>query len=327
MSRNIKTVECLSKHVGKTVKVVDDEGRTFLATVEEGPDLYTTDKKAADSTYWWWNGRDQYGHHCKRNSQITDELKSLTLVSEKKAAKKVVKEYAPVYADERTVKKNVGKFCKLYNGKIGKIVDRGDKSPLLLLKEYDSEVGWALDADSEYRKEGWEYGWNMHDQGCDTAKIVEFFDEDPTVKKKRTKKAKKVEAETKKIVLAEELKKNVGHYCEMADGSTGFIAGSAYPDNVCVLHNSDGDSDGWIISRFDRISEIKGVSEDFIKQFSKGWHVKDDEEAEEVKVVKILESSKDYKTEETPKCAESKKTIYDLTVRELLEKLNEIVIS
>lgn len=201
MSRNIKTVKCLAKHVGKTVKVVDDEGRTFLATVEEGPDLYTTDKKAADSTYWWWNGRDQYGHHCKRNSQITEELKSLTLVSEKKPSKKVVKEYRPVYVDEQVVKKNVGKFCKLYNGMIGKIVDRVDASPLLLLKEDDPEIGWALSADSEYRKEGWQYGWNMHDQGCDTAKIVEFFDEDPTVKKKRVKKDKKVEAESKKTIF------------------------------------------------------------------------------------------------------------------------------
>ena len=204
MSRNIKTVKCLAKHVGKTVKVVDDEGRTFLATVEEGPDLYTTDKTAEESMYWWWNGKGRYGHHCRRYYQITEELKSLSLVSEKKAAKKpankVVKDYAPVFADERTVKKNVGKFCKLYNGKIGKIVDRGDKSPLLLLKEYDSVVGWDLDDDSKYRKEGWKYGWHMHEQGCDTAKIVEFFDEDPTAKKKRTKKAKKVEAESKKTI-------------------------------------------------------------------------------------------------------------------------------
>ena len=323
MSRNIKTVKCLAKHIGKTVKVVDDEGRTFLATVEEGPDLYTTDKKAEMSMYWWWSGRDSYGHHCKRDSQITDELKSLTLVSDKKPSKKVVKDYTPVYADEHVVKKNVGKFCKLYNGKIGKIIDRGDRSPLLLLKEYDPEIGWGLDADSEYRKDGWKYGWNMHDQGCDTAKIVEFFDDDPTVKKKRAKKTKKTEVEAKEIVLADELKKNVGHFCEMVDGSTGFIAGSTYPDNVCVLHNSDGDSDGWIISRFDRISEIKGVSKSFIKMFSKGWHVKGDEEAEEVKVAKILESSEAYELEES----KTKKTIYDLTVRELLEKLNEIVIS
>jgi len=324
MSRNIKTVKCLSKHIGKTVKVVDDEGRTFLATVEEGPDLYTTDKTANESMYWWWNGRDRYGHHCRRYYQITDELKSLTLVSEKKSTKKpekkVVKEYRPFFADELTVKKNVGKFCKLYNGKIGKLVDRGESSPLLLLKDYDSDIGWSLNDDSEYRKEGWQYGWNMHDQGCATAKIVEFFDKDPTAKEKPAKKTKKAEVETKKIILADVLKKYVGHYCEMYDGSMGFIARSCYEDSVCVIHNSKKSS-GWEIRG--REDEIKGVNKTFIKRYKFGWHVDRDDQATSVKVTKILGSSEAYEPEEST----TKKTIFDLTVRELLEKLNEIVIS
>lgn len=105
-------------------------------------------------------------------------------------------------------------------------------------------------------------------------------------------KAKVKKTAKKSFVSADTLKANKGHYCEMADGSTGFIAGSKYPGHVCVLHNSEGPSDGWSIRRSGNASEIKGVTKSFIKKFSKGWHVGNVYDATGVKVAKILEENR-----------------------------------
>lgn len=161
--------------------------------------------------------------------------------------------------------------------------------------------------------------------------------------------AETVKTTTKSYVSFMDLLANEGHYCEMADGTTGYIAGSKYPQHVCVIHNSEGPSEGWTISRFCSEEEILGVSKSFIKRFSKAWHVGSEDEAEQVKVAEILDKvckSKKAKqkkvTEEdledaedisvveileddSEKCAESSKTILDMTIREVLEKLDEII--
>ena len=95
MSRNIKTVKCLKKHIGKTVKVVDDEGDTFLATVKAGkndPCLWTSDKIADESSSWLGPVGSEWGHHCVEDDQITKELKSITLVSVKPKEEKKKKQ-------------------------------------------------------------------------------------------------------------------------------------------------------------------------------------------------------------------------------------------
>lgn len=201
MSRNIKSLKKLHSLIGETVHVVSSEGYEFNAVVEDGRQrskyavtLITTDSRANEDPYWWHASfsENTWGHHVVRQSQLTEELRSVTTVKEK--------------ADTKTVK-----------------------------------------------------------------------------------------ATKKSYVSAEDLLANEGHYCEMADGTTGFIAGSVYPDCVCVLHNSE-DSAGWCISKR---KEITGVSKSFLKKFSKGWHVSTNEEAKLVKVAKILADTEPCETEET----------------------------
>lgn len=232
MSRNIKSLKKLHSLIGETVHIVGSNGNEFDAVVEDGikhctagkyaVTLVTTDSKADKESYWWQGSTrplagvsaKAWGHHVTDHHQLTEELRSVT-----------------------------------------------------------------------------------------------------TFKSKAKTKVKK--ATKKSFVSADTLKANRGHYCEMSDGSTGFIAGSEFPDNVCVLHNCE-DSDGWIISKSYRETEIKGVSKCFIKKFSKGWHVGSDDEAKQVKVVKILdEVSKPKKT----KRKESKKSF--LTREQLLKHIGK----
>lgn len=136
--------------------------------------------------------------------------------------------------------------------------------------------------------------WGHH-----VTELYQLTEELRSVTTFKSKAKAKVKKTTKKsFVSAEDLKANEGHYCIMADGSNGFIAGSKYSDSVCVLHNYKK-AKGWFPA--DRTSEIKGVSKDFIKLFSRGWHVSSDYTAADVKVVEILDETR------KPKKAKRKK--------------------
>lgn len=232
MSRNIKSLKKLHSLIGQVVHVVDSEGHTFDAVVEKcsipgipnkyAVDLVTAYDIADEDPYWWPKSVSEktWGHHVVRPHQLTEELRSVTTIKEK--------------AETKTVE--------------------------VAKKSY-----------------------------------VSFMD-----------------------LLASE-----GHYCEMADGTTGFIAGSKYPNHVCVIHNSEGPSEGWTISRYGRESEILGVSKSFLKRFSKAWHVGSEDEAEQVKVAEILiKAGKTKKAKRKTKESVSTKESF-LTREQLLEHVGK----
>lgn len=183
MSRNIKTVECLKKHEGKTVKVIADNGSVFEATVEldsQGdPVLYTTSEIAKGAGYWWHSrSHGGYGHYCAKDFQITKELKSLTLLPSRK--KKATK-----YLTMKELKEGVGHFCKMSDGSVGFIV-WSNVCPRVLLHQEQDGCGWVYDAASEpdddatapvsFRKQ-FKYAWNVgHKVDAETIKVVEILD-------------------------------------------------------------------------------------------------------------------------------------------------------
>lgn len=322
MSRNIKSLKTLAKHVGKAFSIVNSDGVRFFAVLEKLRDgslcLRTPNPKAGEALGWWSSKRDsrtekwkdQWCHLVTYEPHLTKELKSCSLIAGQMPEDTAKTKKDVHYATEEEVKEHVGYMCKLADGTIGKLVKQGkskDNSPLLLLKEeaFDGSVGWALHI-RKYKEEGWKYGWNMHDQGCETAKIVEFF-------KEGEEKAEEVKETPKKngYLTKKEISKAIGKYCKLADCQTAFIAKSTGSGNPCICMNEKVKGCGWNLSCGDVVKEYKGTA----AKFDYGWYVTDDDDAAHIKVVEILED----------KTAESKKTLLDMTVRELLEKLNEIV--
>lgn len=140
------------------------------------------------------------------------------------------------------------------------------------------------------------------------------------VKEKKPVKAKKKPGRKRmSYKTLADLKANVGHYCTMYDGSEGFICELTSEKNkgtVRVLMNSD---EGWTYEK-----ESKGCDNapKFVQdQFQRAFNIWDDYDAEHIKVMKI--EAKAVKLEEPDK--KSSKTILDMTIREVLEKLDEII--
>lgn len=329
MSRNIKTVKCLMKHVGKTVHVVSFDGYKFDAEVcLKGPEhdqyicLYSDDETAKSDRYWWPSS-GRYGHSCAIDYQITEELKSLTTIADKKASKKKTK-----YLTKAELDAARGHFCLLEDGSKGFIcIKTGSASKLTrVLHNSADSCGWSYgksemsqDNAPKAIKGTFKYGYNAWDDS-DAAKIkvvevLEKYDgrkyrfkkakEEPT----KTMEAPKVK-EDKKFLTASEIKAGIGHLCKLADGTTAFVAASMHGIPVICMHTRSQNI-GWCLD----CSDVSSKFAEDIKGYEYGWNVSDARDAQYIKVVSILDNTK----------PESPKTILDMTIKELLEKLDEII--
>lgn len=329
MSRNIKTVKCLEKHVGKTVKVVDEEGHTFLATVEKGPCLWTTDKIADDSAYWWGPVNDKWGHHCVEDYQITSELKSLTLVSvtpnkekKKKQEEAWTSSVWPQDYINKVFKTSEGKYiaflksdskdgagpavCCFPDGSRGWRMYKGEKDTVTtgVPKEFFKVFKSAF-----FTARHDEYG-TLEEYICsaeDTDKLQKIYEELNT------------EEEKKDFLSCEDIKKYTGHFCRLADGKKAFIAARKNCDTpVIILSDRFGDDKrGWVWHDEDAdVIAPKTV----LKNARYGWNVRCMYDAECIKVTGILEEAEPDKEESVKEVS-----ISDMTLRELLEKLDEVI--
>lgn len=121
------------------------------------------------------------------------------------------------------------------------------------------------------------------------------------------------------MLTREDFIKNIGHFCTMDDGSKGFIC-KTVRGNPRVLHNLPEEYRcGWAYS--DLISS-DDAPESLKKKFSRAWNICDNGDAKNSGVKRILKKCIDLDSKKTTK---SPKTILDMTVKELLEKLNEII--
>lgn len=146
MVKNIKTVEQLKKHIGETLRVVSEDGYTFDATVEEGGNpadpwlvLKTTNKMANKDRFWWMLG-GKVCHNCAFDDQISKELKSLTVITDKKVSKKKSKYLTMAELDAAR-----GHFCLLEDGSKGFICTKteSEEKPTRVLHNCPDVIGWS----------------------------------------------------------------------------------------------------------------------------------------------------------------------------------------
>lgn len=319
MVKKIKTVEQLKKHIGETLRVVSKDGYTFDATVETtgNPEdpwciLKTTDKVANKDTSWWKLG-GKVCHNCAYDYQISEELESLTTIGSK-ASKRVLTK-AELDAAR-------GHFCLLEDGSKGFICVKiaADEKPTRILHNSPDSRSWSYteremseDNAPEAIKHDFQNAYNVWNDSDSLAvkvvKVLEKYDG----RKYRYKKVKKEQ----KFLSAHEIRKGIGHLCKLADGQEAFIAcNEGNVPVICMPSRSNGH--GWSLDKSDVADKFKGS----IKGYRYGWGIHGD--AEDIKVAEILDEPKAEAPKEA-KTAESKKTILDMTIRELLEKLDEIV--
>lgn len=323
MVKKIKTVKQLKKHIGETLHVVSREGYTFDATVETtgNPEdpwciLRTTDKVANRDTSWWkLNGK--ICHNCAYDYQISEELESLTTI-DSKAKKKVERVLTKAELDAAR-----GHFCLLQDGTKGFICVKiaADEKPTRILHNSSDSRSWSYteremseDNAPEAIKHDFQNANNIwNDSDSLAVKVVEVL-EKYDGRKYRYKKLKKEQ----KFLSAHEIRKGIGHLCKLSDGQDAFIAcNEGNIPIICIPSRSNGH--GWGLDESDVADKFKGS----IKDYKYGWGIHGDGDAVDIKVVEILDEPK----EESPKAktAESPKTILDMTIRELLEKLDEII--
>ena len=323
MVKTIKTVKQLKKHIGETLRVVSEDGYTFDATVEEGGNpadpwlvLKTTNKMANKDRFWWMLG-GKVCHNCAFDDQISKELKSLTTTTEKKASKKKSKYLTMTELDDAR-----GHFCLLEDGSKGFICTKteSEEKPARVLHNCPDAIGWNYtgketpeDDAPEAIKHDFVKAYNVwSDDDAFSLKVIKVL-EKYDGRKYRFKKAKKDE----KILTASEIQAGVGHLCRLADGQESFIATNAF-DIPIVCMRSRSSECGWCLES----SDVAPKFRDSIKDYKYGWGISDEEDAKSIKVVSILDEPKaeaHKAKEETPK------TILDMTIREVLEKLDEII--
>lgn len=216
--------------------------------------------------------------------------------------------------------KNIGHFCTMVDGSKGFICKTETDNPRVLHNLPEKYCGWTYsgsisndDAPKSLKKK-FSRAWNICDE--DDAKVSgvkrilkSCIDKDS----KKTKKAKetpKAKDTKQKYLTADEIRAGIGHLCKLSDGQEAFIA--RYPGGSPVVCMKKRTNLGWELHS-DILSE---EFESLAKAYSYGWGITDSDDAAAIKVVEILGE---------PKTAESKKTILDMTVKELLEKLNEII--
>lgn len=158
MSRDIKTIKGLSKHIGEDVKVTLSNGSKILAKVIRHTDgsivLVTTDSNADKDFYWWSYATskdcEEWGHYCSFEYQITEELNCLTSIGKKaKATPKKIKEKPKAtkeFLTAKEVKANIGKWCLLKSGSkayIASLKHNKNAAVLLIPNQYE-EKGWCV---------------------------------------------------------------------------------------------------------------------------------------------------------------------------------------
>jgi len=330
MVKKIKTVKQLKKHIGETLHVVSREGYEFDATVEKTGKsadswlvLKTTDKEANKDHSWWPLG-GKVCHNCAYDYQISEELESLTTIDSKAEDKA-----------ERILTKSEldaarGHFCLLKDGSKGFICVKiaADEKPTRILHNSSDSRSWEYkeremseDNAPEAIKHDFTRAyniWNDEDSlGVRVVKVLEKYDG----RKYRYKKVKKTVTEEKKdtkFLSAHEIRKGIGHLCKLADGQEAFIASNEGDASVvCMSSRSNGY--GWSLDA----SDVAAKFRDSIKDYKYGWGILDNCDAAHIKVVEILDEPK--AVEEPTKTAESPKTILDMTIKEVLEKLDEII--
>ena len=321
MSRNIKTYKCLQKHLGKTVHIINEDGIEFDAQVGyvgEGCLILHTEDKKADAATGWWEDKGGWSHYCRedRPYQITTELKSIALVKEKKPVKTKKKpgRKKVTYKTLEDLKANVGHYCTMYDGSIGFICE-------LTCKEHEGNVrvlmntkeGWTYDKDSKERDNAPKFVQDQYERAFN---IWDNTDAEYVKVKKISSAAIKLEELDKKSFLnREQLLEHIGKRCKMSDRTEGLIV-KASSGNPRILMKARANDHGWLYN--ESCEYDSGASVKVRGQYKYAWNICDDEDAEDISVVEILE-------DDDEKCAESSKTILDMTIREVLEKLDEII--
>lgn len=173
------------------------------------------------------------------------------------------------------------------------------------------------------------FWWMLGGNVChNCAYDYQITDELNSLKAITDKKASK--KDTKYLTMAE-LDAARGHFCLLEDGSKGFICIKTESEErpTRVLHNCP-DVIGW--SYTGREYPEDTAPEAIKHDFEKAYNVWSDDDAESLKVVKVLEKydGRKYRfkkvKKEAPKAKEeTPKTILDMTIREVLEKLDEII--
>lgn len=320
MVKKIKTVKQLKKHIGETLRVVSKDGYTFDATVEttgnsEDPwcILKTTDKVANKDTSWWkLDGK--VCHNCAYDSQISEELTSLTTIDSKDKKK------SGRILTKSELDAARGHFCLLEDGSKGFICVKitADEKPTRILHNSTDSCGWSYteremseDNAPEAIKHDFQKAYNVwNDENSLEVKVVEVL-EKYDGRKYRYKNVKKEQ----KFLSAHEITAGIGHLCKLSDGQEAFIA-CAEGDVAIVCMPSRSNGHGWSLSAYDVAAKFR----DSIKDYKYGWGIQCESDAADIKVVEILD------TQLEEKCVEStKKSVLDLTVRELLEKLYEAI--
>ena len=214
-----------------------------------------------------------------------------------------------------------GHFCLLSDGSKGFICCKTIcyEKPTRVLHNSKDSYSWSytsleMDEDDapEAIKHDFKNAYNIwHDEEAENVKVVEVL-EKYDGRKYRKKKDKKT---TKSFLNASEIREGIGNYCELADGQTAFIARSANDTPTICMHKHVGTGIGWYLNDHDLAKSFR----DYAKDYEYGWYVHNDADASIIKVVSILDGSVKVKT------AQSEKTILDMTVKELLEKLNAFI--
>lgn len=321
MSRSIKTYKCLHKHLGKTVHVINSDDIEFDAQVGyfgEGCLILHTEDKKADAATGWWEDKGGWSHFCKedRPYQITTELKSIALVKDKKPAKPKKKpgRKKKSYKTLEELKANVGHYCTMHDGSKGFICELTTKDHAGTVRVLmNTDEGWTYGEDSKERdnapkfvQDQFQRAFNIwNDVDADHVKVMKIGAEAVNLE----------ESDKKPFLFREQLLKHIGKRCKMSDGTEGLIVktDSGAPR---VLMKARANDHGWLYN--ETVENDTGASVEVRGQYKYAWNVTDNEDAEDISVVEILE-------DDSEKCAESSKTILDMTIREVLEKLNEII--
>ena len=223
----------------------------------------------------------------------------------------------------------IGHYCKMADGSTGYICRKicGGNPPRILSNCTEGNSWEYGDIEKEQDdapsciSEKYKRAWNINDDyDAYCSGVVKIYKRMPNGMKSSKKVVKKKEyapKKTQEFLNREQIADGVGHFCIMADGSEGYIARTKSEDPL-VLHNADKTCEGWSFDPSD-YSDTREETE-LCKKYHRAWWIHGDSCAEEVKVVKILDTKPEHE------CTEStKKSVLDLTVRELLEKIYEAI--
>ena len=314
MSRIIKSVKTLEKLIGETVHVVTYDGYTCDAKVEmpssgeKGVVLVTEDKRICKDTYWWPTRAGKCAGHMVRNKdELTVELKSVTTRGHKQTSKAST----TVLGLDKLLE-SVGHYCKLIDGSKGFIAKSCYSSSVCVLHNSKKVDGWKLakrkdevEGISDSLRKQFKYGWHVDSSyTAEQVKVVEILD------KPKTRTSNKKEAKQIETVSSEDVAMSIGHFCTFASGDKGYIFKYKDPQIPAVAFNKTQNGHGWYPD--------SGVPEHIKKEYEYVYLVGAQFSIDQVQIVSI-------DPEPAFKTAESKKTVLDMTLREVLEKLNEFI--